>query len=1212
MGQPSAYHWAEQLTVLKTHGANLLDALARVCKVFDAAATTYSATLVAAGQPALPGAAAASSSSARRIPQPADRLIITCDPDLLPITKILIKKFPEVPDLSMSPGFAYFQKAQSEIYDDLKSTFEVMTAVAEFHDTAIAVLQQSVHMMHLDFLYTPNLATLFLDVTRLLVALTLTFSTMAAHPDLLLLLPAAFAKSHHLIHGTAHPSFPRLAAFAAEVAECAGAGTATAATAAAIRRLQERWTMLAPKTAALVAELGRVVEGKARAAGRGMRASGVFSLAAVLNGGIVAAVDLKNLKEYTEHPCLFETVCCAALLCPNELLANAELAETVAFCFDYSFIAPTIHKMLDIPSSFEALGRVCAGLSKWTRSLSESLAGKLPAIEATHCERREYVLQQLGKIYHLSNDDHILASKLPVIMSALAFARDELVWYFAHWRTDVRDKKRYKKRATAADPRVAELIWLVKAVSGRLRLNADAIRSFSAIELRDVVAPKLAGEIEECLDDRAEKAVEYVMLERVFARVREVETLDRMDLLGSVDLEGLRLDFRRFEALAVLPASTFPAPRLELLNAAFLAFDCWSRWFDRLDDEVEQAARLGCLWEHMDALLVHVEEACARKKGAGAGAGGGGGEDRFVGGFLWIAEDFLRVDVRFWPQETLNISAATKVYLEQATAVIVAETAQTVHDVAMTSATLARELHQSVPGDALPSSTDELSSSAKASSWWGGSMARDKSESAVKGSERWLRGRDKRTVALEDQRQRAGELIEALASVPTLEVKGTEWRPLGALIHGNCRKVPQARYNEASYAATLRSSKSAKAKDQNQSSTQQGTVLAFYALWYCEFASSKSSLVSSHYWSSRECFVSRPGSTPQAEHFSDVQELSALCEIIGPAGAQLIDERLARIVANSVRSIKETINQNLEPLVQLKEAWTLEAKAIELLKKMKNVQDFSLHCSIIGFVCRFRQLLASALKRVLSQKAPSLVRCVAAARSHGTFEAENFQHDRRVIDLVLKEVGFADLFDSDAYLIDQLNFIAADPRGWGLLPTLQAVTFWHIATDSDTVYNPRFDGLENNAHMATFAFPTLLATVFKILPTPKETSSKQEAISNAVNAVIQMSALFLNRLRASPLAGPQSRSVDSAFLLLHKFCAACPAKSADFDDQLQVQLPWVAARLALADLWQHATAPRATGGIPAILSWRPSATKSVEYAAAPQHAALSAGEDCII
>jgi len=99
------------------------------------------------------------------------------------------------------------------------------------------------------------------------------------------------------------------------------------------------------------------------------------------------------------------------------------------------------------------------------------MAITLACANSFHKDRRDYLRHQLKQLLCLCEDKKILASKFPVLASAVGFAREEIIWYFSH---NEKRKRKKEEKPGVQDLAVSELIWLLKVLVTKMKKNKSS------------------------------------------------------------------------------------------------------------------------------------------------------------------------------------------------------------------------------------------------------------------------------------------------------------------------------------------------------------------------------------------------------------------------------------------------------------------------------------------------------------------------------------------------------------------------------------------------------------------------------------------------------------------------------------------------------------------------------------------------------------------
>jgi NCK-associated protein 1 len=146
-------------------------------------------------------------------------------------------------------------------------------------------------------------------------------------------------------------------------------------------------------------------------------------------------------------------------------------------------------------------------------------------------------------------------------------------------------------------------------------------------------------------------------------------------------------------------------------------------------------------------------------------------------------------------------------------------------------------------------------------------------------------------------------------------------------------------------------------------------------------------------------FVSRRAMLFKAEEYTDVQELQALAEIVGPYGIQHLGERLMEQVSAQVKEIKKLVEQNQDTLLALHTNRDKPEIFNDLFRKLKGGEDLIQRCIIVGILLGFRKLSLQALHAVLERRIPFMIMSVL------DFKSNLLDRDSRIADPMATAAG---------------------------------------------------------------------------------------------------------------------------------------------------------------------------------------------------------------
>nr|MBE5725866.1 HEM-protein [Cucujiformia] len=154
------------------------------------------------------------------------------------------------------------------------------------------------------------------------------------------------------------------------------------------------------------------------------------------------------------------------------------------------------------------------------------------------------------------------------------------------------------------------------------------------------------------------------------------------------------------------------------------------------------------------------------------------------------------------------------------------------------------------------------------------------------------------------------------------------------------------------------------------------TIAAIYTQWYSEILLRRVSGGNIIFSMNQRSFVSLTveGSIPfNPEEYSDVNELRALAELIGPYGMKQLNETLMWHIASQVIELKKLAETNKEVLLALRTNFDKPEVMKEQFKKLTHVDNVLQRMTIVGVILSFRDLAQSCLTDVLEQRIPFLL-----------------------------------------------------------------------------------------------------------------------------------------------------------------------------------------------------------------------------------------------
>ncbi|XP_063219756.1 membrane-associated protein Hem [Bacillus rossius redtenbacheri] len=269
---------------------------------------------------------------------------------------------------------------------------------------------------------------------------------------------------------------------------------------------------------------------------------------------------------------------------------------------------------------------------------------------------------------------------------------------------------------------------------------------------------------------------------------------------------------------------------------------------------------------------------------------------------------------------------------------------------------------------------------------------------------------------------------------------------------------------------------------QTQSVDSHGktTVATKYTEWYSEVLLRRVSAGNICFSNNQHAFVSltAEGTIPfNAEEFSDINELRALAELIGPYGIKLLNETLMWHIAGQVQELKKLVSVNKEVLITLRTNFDKPEIMKEQFKKLQHVDNVLQRMTIVGVILCFRQLAQSALVDVLEERIPFLLSSILDFRHHLP------NGDQMVVSEMASAAGLNCKVDPTlvAALRNQKNETDDDEHLLTcLLMVFVAVSIPKLARNETSFYRASLEGHANNVHCMGSAINNIFGALFTI------------------------------------------------------------------------------------------------------------------------------------
>uniref|UniRef100_A0A8C9RSV4 Nck-associated protein 1 n=1 Tax=Scleropages formosus TaxID=113540 RepID=A0A8C9RSV4_SCLFO len=172
---------------------------------------------------------------------------------------------------------------------------------------------------------------------------------------------------------------------------------------------------------------------------------------------------------------------------------------------------------------------------------------------------------------------------------------------------------------------------------------------------------------------------------------------------------------------------------------------------------------------------------------------------------------------------------------------------------------------------------------------------------------------------------------------------------------------------------------------QHLDSHGEPTITSLYTNWYLETLLRQVSNGHIAYFPAMKAFVNLPTEnelTFNANEYSDISEMRALSELLGPYGMKFLSESLMWHISSQVAELKKLVVENVEVLTQMRTSFDKPEQMGTLFKKLTSVDSVLKRMTIIGVILSFRLLAQEALRDVLSCHVPFLLSSIEDFKDH--------------------------------------------------------------------------------------------------------------------------------------------------------------------------------------------------------------------------------------
>uniref|UniRef100_A0A3P8VLS4 NCK associated protein 1 like n=1 Tax=Cynoglossus semilaevis TaxID=244447 RepID=A0A3P8VLS4_CYNSE len=335
------------------------------------------------------------------------------------------------------------------------------------------------------------------------------------------------------------------------------------------------------------------------------------------------------------------------------------------------------------------------------------------------------------------------------------------------------------------------------------------------------------------------------------------------------------------------------------------------------------------------------------------------------------------------------------------------------------------------------------------------------------------------------------------------------------------------------------------------------TITTLYTNWYLESLLRQASSSLIVHCPSMHCFINQLSENEpvfKAEEFSDISELEALAELIGPYGLKFLSENMMWHITSQISEMKKLVMENMDILVQMKSNFDKPEEMANLKKRLTGSENVLKRMTIIGVILSFKSMALECLNK----HCPYLAGPIKGLRDFICPDAD-IKETMNVFELA-SAAGLT--CDIDPALVAAVSSMKTDNTSADeeyklscLLLVYVAVSLPILALDNNSSYSREHGGHNNNIHCLATAINQLAAAMFTV---------QGKNIEQHLKEFLLMASSTLLQLGQN-VDKVEVKHRESVYLLLHMIVEKSPFLS---QDMLESCFPYVLLRNAYREVYK--------------------------------------------
>lgn len=1076
---------------------------------------------------------------------------ILTDKAMEPAIKYINKKFPTIDFRGNIQNLTCIQRQKSEVLTATSTYYDSFLDVIEFRDHVYELLNtidacQCFFDIAINFDFTKSYLDLITTYTSVIITLSRIDDKKA--------LVGMFNCAHEMTNGSSDPSYPRLGQMFVEYDH-------------PWKKLTEEF---GPHTRSVTTALLslKMVYPRRNLPAEQWRSAQLLSLLSVPANMLDPACCDTMACEYLSMEVMERWIIIGFLLCHSSLNTHQASQELWKMALRSGlYLTLTRDETLNIHKVSEDLFDSFKGYSKRVADIKECREHVLVNSGAMHRERRQFLRGAMKELYKVLEDEPgLLGPKALFVFMALSFSRDEVLWLVRHSE----NMPKIKTPEDYVDNQMAELLFYMEKLQGLMRKYNHVVQRYHVQYLAQFDALVLNDTIQNMYVCPEEESV----LMSSFVSTLSALSVKQIEDKEEFDFRGLRMDWLRLQAYTSVNKAPLPIKDYPDLAKVMNMIQFHTKMVDSMDEMLLESSEVSilCFYPRVfEKMFSQSSEEVTMK--------------RYLMSFPCVSAHFSQCGHPHCPEEAETMEKRSLrlcvTFLEQ----IAKQTSSVVLEICAEQCNLNDQL--------LPKHCAESISAARHRKQKKPVPKKGEVQKEKPGAESL---RKDRTVATNVDKMHL--MLTELCSTYSLcsdfivfdhIVVPTEF----LLSHLETRLaeiiVRMANYNQTTqeiarpsdllagiraYTASLHSLSSYISVDvtrlvksvllqQTQPLDSRGgqTITTLYTNWFLESLLRQASNSLIIHCPTMDCFVNQTTDTEpsfRAEEFSDVSELRALAELIGPYGLKFLSENLMWHITSQISELKKLVIENMDILVQMRNNSDKPEEMASLKKRLTGGENVLKRMTIIGVILSFRSMAMDSLKDILHKHCPYLMAPIECLKDFLPAEA-----DIKVTLSVFELASSAGLAcEVNPSLVTAIANMQTDNTSSDeeyklscLLLVYIAVSLPSLALDPNSSYTREHGGHDNNIHCLATAINQVAAAMFTVQH-KNITQHLKEFLLMASSALLQLGQ---NVDRA------EIKNRESVYLLLHMIVEESPFLS---QDMLESCFPYVLLRNAYREVYR--------------------------------------------